>query len=283
MFQLKLKSAAIAAAFVLGVATVGAQAQPVPAGSPFGLQTVNTGATGMPNNPAGLPGLEQFIPKPPARCSPADQPAEQAKCEKAEKCRVLRAELAELQKNAAILQSLSGHLASQSAAITTQINALLHSSDNFLFRTFGLCVKNALEARTLALGASSMRAACAQGNFGWQCIAQGAATPKEVMTYLAQNKDVQNAVMAITTQTATFVVKSSQPGKQPATYSLPVIGNTCAAYNWSDQIFSAPQLIENLGVSQRNLQKASYKIKKLMDENNKKIQAVQAELRKLGC
>ena len=282
MRPIKIQLAAIAAAILLTVTASAVHAQANGPASAFQVQTVNAGSTGMPNNPGSLTGFTKSIGNPPPACNPADQPAEQAKCQKAEQCRVLKQELAELMNNGAILRTVSQQLTNNMAAIDKEIARLLGTTDNFTLRLVSACAKNALEARTLGINVNKVGAACAQGAFGYRCVVEGAATAKEVTKYLWQNKEVRAALLTVTQQTATFAWKTAQ-GQEPWHYHLPIWGNACRANIWGKEIFSAADLIEELGMSRRNLQRANFQIMQLIQANDLKIKAVQAELTRLGC
>lgn len=160
-------------------------------------------------------------------------------------------------------------------------DALLGEFDNFEVKIAGRCFLAGVEALAVGKLVKALRPACVEVGFAAECLSVGLNT-KEVIKYLWKNKDVSNAIFSFGTETATIIAKT-QTGDQGLIKYIPIIGGWCEAYDWSDKLFNAPELIEMLGDQITEANALKLQLKTLKDDKTNALEEKQAQLEALPC
>lgn len=201
-------------------------------------------------------------------------------CQKQEDRAYLLDVLAALQRNRAELMGFKSILSGKYAELDAAEKKLLGVTDNFTLKLAGTCTVAALEAMAVGKLLGTAKGACSAGTFAYQCSRVG-FTSKEITTYLARNKEVQGAVAAIALQTAAVTAKSNTPGSSGVVSYIPIVGQVCKAYNWGTQIFTAPDVIAEIGRSKAQIMREQGKVDALIRDTDRLIKETQDKLSKL--
>ncbi len=253
-----------------------ATAAPAPVGSAPAASASTPGDAGAPTptpGPIGSTPRDAGAPK-------CDLVAATSYCQKQEDRAYLLGVLAALRQNRAELMGFKSILSGRFAELTAAEQKLLGVTDNFTLKLAGTCTVAALEAVAVGKLLGTAKGACSAGTFAYQCSRVG-FTSKEITTYVARNKEVQAAVAAIALQSAAVTAKSSTPGSTGVVSYIPIVGQVCKAYNWGNQIFTAPDVIAEIGRSKAQIMREQGKVDALIRETDRLIQETQDKLSKL--
>jgi len=241
---------------------------------------------GMPGGGSGaMPPGPMPAPTPPApsgpTCGPAQVAAMQPSCECTSAEEAYRAVASVIQMNIMQLGTLDATLSSQLAELDAAQQELVHAGDNFEIQIVGQCATAALEAATVAKSITALRAACAEGAFLVQCKVVGLTT-KEILQYVAKTEALQNSVITVARQTAVIVAKAKLNEPTGWTRYIPLVGSVCHAYNYSNRVFTAPDLLAELESQKDNVRSMRNQIRALINAEQSKLAAAAAE-RDLKC
>ena len=183
--------------------------------------------------------------------------------------------------NIMALQTIDQQLSAQWRELDAAEHELVHAGDSFEIQMVARCTVAALEAVAVAKTVTAVRALCTEGVFVAQCAAVGLTT-KEITQYVVKTTAVRSAAIAVTTQSAAIIAKS-RIGTSPGwTRPIPIVGSVCDAYNYSNRVFTAPQLIAELGNQKAAIQRLKGQIAALIREQQAKLKAADDE-RKGKC
>ncbi len=231
---------------------------------------------GAPSTPGPVGSTPRDAGAPPT----CDFAAATASCQKKEERAYLQAVLQALQQNRAELVGFKAILSGRFAELDAAEKRLLGVTDHFTLKLAGTCTVAALEAVAVGKLLGTAKGACSVGGFAYECSRVGFTT-KEITTYVARNKEVQAAVAAIALQSAAVTAKSNTPGSAGVVSYIPIVGQICKAYDWGTQIFSAPDLIAEIGRSKAQIMREQGKVDALIRDTDRLIQETQDKLSRL--
>jgi hypothetical protein len=130
--------------------------------------------------------------------------------------------------NISALNAYRAELSAKIAQLNAAEQALLGMANSFEIQMVGRCTIGALEAVAVGKAVTSLRAVCATGSFAAQCVAAGFTT-KEVVSYVARQEAVRQAVIAVATETAAITAKVSTNETPGWTQYIPIVGSVCSA------------------------------------------------------
>ncbi|MFL2937426.1 MAG: hypothetical protein ACJZ7Z_12050 [Myxococcota bacterium] len=165
-----------------------------------------------------------------------------------------------------------------SAGLTAAMNGVSSRVENFEYEIGGRCLLAGIEGYGVGKLLTTYRAACGHVGFAAQCKAAG-FTNKEIAKYLVTKKSIEKATEGLIITSLTLIAKHGLPGEQkPWYYNIPLVGGWCGAYSASKAVFTAPQVLDELGRNRARVTREIIKLNRMLREEQEAIQALKKQI-----
>ncbi len=159
---------------------------------------------------------------------------------------------------------------------------LLGTTDKYVAKIAGRCALAGIEGAVVGKGINLTRAACADGVFGAQCLAAG-FTVKEVTKYVATSNAAKASVHALLSGTLKITAEVAKDEDTGWIRFIPVVGEWCSANKWSKKVFSAPDLIREIGNQKIRVMRKKHELLGDIRRIEEMIREANDNLREEGC
>ena len=100
---------------------------------------------------------------------------------------------------------------------------------------------------------------------------------KDISTYILTNAEGRRAAVTLGSTTAVIASKTVVGGGSGITKYMPIIGGTCAAYDYAGKVFTAPATIAEIGVQMNNVLRKQAELTRLLGELDARLVAARNE------